>query len=600
MAKQFIRHLEYYGFPDQNNYSSDLGNVDLSDIIKKNKEQDEEIEELEGEKAEKADLDALSGTVESLIIAQTEINQNVAESISGITADIEEQKTVDDEFATQISALTDSIDDTNEALSAIGDIVGEVSDALSGLTDELNDFEASVEEIYAKKDDTYTKEEIDEVIDQKVDVKLTEYATKEWVEAQNYLTDEEAETKFAKTEELEELSNTIESSITAVYDAISDVTGDVSGITEEINTLRGDIESALSEVNESISEINESVDEINDKISGITEDVSNIDAVTSANTEAINELNEDVAENVEAINNLDNKINEATSTLTEDIQEITEELGNKANSTDLQDLHAEMNQGLGNLELNKADKTDLNAVSGAVDSVDGKIDAEITRSKSVDTAMQSKIDLLDGEVHNAVETVGTFNDRIADLETGLSNEIENRENNDNALIGTTGDSREANTINGAKNYAAEMKRQAVSEAEVYTDSKVSAFSTELNNLEDEFNTKLTTAATTAYVESRLSEQKGVIKADYETKIQNETDRATGRENEIIINLSELANKVTSANTEISHNATRINAITSWDGSDPAQYTDEGNGVLDVLHREFHALIETLTQKGILP
>lgn len=593
MAKQFIRHLEYYGFPDQNNYSSDLGNVDLSDIIKKNKEQDEEIEELEGEKADKTDLDALSGTVESLIAVQTEINQNVAESISGITADIEEQKAVDDEFAAQLSALTEGVDDINETVSTLDNAVNEVSEVLSGLTDELNNFETTVGETYAKKDNTYTKEEIDEVIDQKVNVKLTEYATKEWVEAQNYLTDEEAETKFAKTEELEELSNTIESSITAVYDAISDVTGDVSGITEEINTLRGGIESALSEVNES-------VDEINDKISGITEDISNIDVVTSANTEAISELNEDVAENIEAINNLDNKINEATSALTEDIQEITEELGNKASSTDLQNLHAEMIQGLGNLELKKADKTDLNAVSDTVDSVDGKIDAEITRSKAVDTAMQSKIDLLDDDVHNAVETVSTFNDRIADLETGLSNEIENRENGDNALIGTTGDSREVNTINGAKNYATEMKRQAVSEAEVYTDNKVSAFSTELNNIEDEFNTKLTSAATTAYVESRLSEEKGVIKADYETKIQNETDRATGRENEIIISLSELANKVTSANTEISHNATRINTITSWDGSDPAQYTDEGNGVLDVLHREFHALIETLTQKGILP
>ena len=31
----------------------------------------------------------------------------------------------------------------------------------------------------------------------------------------------------------------------------------------------------------------------------------------------------------------------------------------------------------------------------------------------------------------------------------------------------------------------------------------------------------------------------------------------------------------------------MNAITVWDGVNPAEYTDEGNGVLDVLHREFH-------------
>lgn len=47
--KQFIRHLEFYGYPDQNGYSSEASCcdcVDLSEIIKK-------------------DLDALSATVET-------------------------------------------------------------------------------------------------------------------------------------------------------------------------------------------------------------------------------------------------------------------------------------------------------------------------------------------------------------------------------------------------------------------------------------------------------------------------------------------------------------------------------------------------------
>ena len=45
--KQFIRHLEFYGFPDQNGYSSEINGVDLSDIREKNKEQDEEIQDLQ-------------------------------------------------------------------------------------------------------------------------------------------------------------------------------------------------------------------------------------------------------------------------------------------------------------------------------------------------------------------------------------------------------------------------------------------------------------------------------------------------------------------------------------------------------------------------
>ena len=66
--KQFIRHLEFYGYPDQNGYSSEASCcdcVDLSEIIKKNKQQDKEIECLTHEKAEKKDLDALSATVET-------------------------------------------------------------------------------------------------------------------------------------------------------------------------------------------------------------------------------------------------------------------------------------------------------------------------------------------------------------------------------------------------------------------------------------------------------------------------------------------------------------------------------------------------------
>ena len=62
--KQFIRHLEFYGYPDQNVYTSEscCGSVDLSEIIAKNKQQDKEIKCLTHEKADKKDLDALSAT----------------------------------------------------------------------------------------------------------------------------------------------------------------------------------------------------------------------------------------------------------------------------------------------------------------------------------------------------------------------------------------------------------------------------------------------------------------------------------------------------------------------------------------------------------
>ena len=42
---------------------------------------------------------------------------------------------------------------------------------------------------------------------------------------------------------------------------------------------------------------------------------------------------------------------------------------------------------------------------------------------------------------------------------------------------------------------------------------------------------------------------------------------------------------------IDHLADRVNAITAWDGIDPDEYDNSGNGVLDVLHREFHEYVE---------
>jgi methyl-accepting chemotaxis protein len=147
--KQFIRHLEFYGFPDQNGYASDINgaNVDLSEIIKKNKEQDEEIKELTDEKASKNDLDSLSGTVDTLISAQTEFNNTVVETISGITNDINTLKEVDNEFAEQLSAITSGVDDAMEAIELLGERVDDVEDAISGINDSIE----TIIEDYAKK-----------------------------------------------------------------------------------------------------------------------------------------------------------------------------------------------------------------------------------------------------------------------------------------------------------------------------------------------------------------------------------------------------------------------------------------------------------------
>lgn len=579
--KQFIRHLEFYGFPDQNGYSSEINGVDLSDIREKNKEQDEEIQDLEGEKADKKDLVALSGTVENFITRQSEINQEFADAISGMSGDIEELKAIDTEFAEQLSAITSGVDEAMDAIEILGDRIEDVEDSVSGLSGAIE----SITEDYAKKEDVYSKEEIDEMISSG----FSGYATQEWVEEQGYITEEEADAKYAKIEDLEALSGAVESAATDIDDRLEEINDSIDDVNDKVDNLAEDLSAFSEDVASAFSEVNDAIDEINDKISGITDDIADLVEVVSGNTEAIENLNEAVSANTEAIEELDDKIDDAVSALTEDIQEVKDELDNKANVSDLEDLHTEMINGLENLENKKAEKEDLNFVSGAVDAVDAKIDAEIARSTSADTAMQNKIDELDAEVQEAVETVESYGDRIDQIENGLAQEIIDRQNGDTALIGTSGDSDSADTIWGAKNLADMYKGQAIASAKTYTDDKFAEFDGELQNLEDRIEQQMSQFATEEFVISACNDTEAELRGELGTALNNEIERAERAETNMEVEIQALSAQVITNIDNISFNASRLNAITRWQGTDPEQYDDSGNGILDVLHREVHSL-----------
>ena len=584
--KQFIRHLEFYGFPDQNGYSSDINGVDLSDIIEKNKEQDKEIADLEGEKASKKDLLELSGSVETLISAQTKFNNAIVDTISGITSDIDALKAVDTEFAEQLSAVTNGLDDAMEAIETLGDRMDDVEDEISGINESIE----SIEENYAKKDDVYTKEEIDARIPSG-----ETFATQEWVKEQGYLTAESGDSMYAKIEDIEDISDIVSSGFTQLTD-------EINAVNDKVDALSGETEAKFDEVNERIDGVDEAIISLSGDIETINEEIDDLDDRINNNAEAIADLEEIVSGNTEAIEDLENAVNDNTNSIedlydkvsanTADIEDIKDELDTKANISDLEDLHAEMTQGLDNLEAKKADKTDLATVSGAVDTIREDLDAEIARSTNVDATMQAKIDQLEEDVEEAVETVETFDERISNLEDGLAQEIIDREQADLDLIGNEDDSRDANTIWGAKNFAKEMRRQAISSAETYTDNAVAGFSTQLANLEDEMNQKFSSAATTGYVETRLNNVKSKLRGEFTQGIEVEKNRAQGIEDSLQEQIFDISDDISSAITQIAKNSTKLHAITEWDGTDPAQYIDTGNGVLDVLHREFHEYEKT--------
>ena len=63
------------------------------------------------------DLDALSATVETVISAQSQINLAFADSISGLSDDVEALKEADAQFAEQLSAMTEDINEVTSGLS---------------------------------------------------------------------------------------------------------------------------------------------------------------------------------------------------------------------------------------------------------------------------------------------------------------------------------------------------------------------------------------------------------------------------------------------------------------------------------------------------
>ena len=561
--KQYIRHLEYYGFPDQNGYSSEINGVDLSDIREKNKEQDEEIQDLEGEKADKKDLLSLSGTVENFITRQSEINQEFADAISGMSGDIEELKKIDTEFAEQLSAITSGVDEAMDAIEILDERVDNVEDNISGLSETVNE----IIEDYAKKDDVYSKEEIDEMMASG----FSEYATKEWVEEQGYITEEEADAKYAKIEDLEELASAVESAATDIDERFEEVNQSIDDINDRIDGLAEDLSAFSEDVANAFSDVNE-------QISGITDTISDLANAISGNTEAINELND--------------KVDDAVSALTESINEIEDQLDTKADKTALDELHDEVTQGFEELEEKKADKTDLEAVSGAVDTLNDKIDAEIARATSAETALQEEIDELEEDVQEAVEKVEEYDGRITTVENGLAQEIIDRQNGDIALIGTSSDDTDEDTIWAAKNLAEQYKDEAIASAKTYTNNKISVVNGEIQNLENRIDQKLTHYATEEFVISACNDTETEVRNEFTTAINSETQRAEQAEANMEVEIQRLLAQVLSNTDHISNNSSRLNAITRWQGTNPEEYDDSGNGILDVLHREFHEYEKT--------
>lgn len=585
-----IRHLEYYGYADQNVYIG-LPNADLEDIRETNKEQDKEINEISGATKEKADLELvkqLSGKVDSFIDAQGAINENLTNGINLNASKIEALQQRDIEITDKLNELVDDFNPIYDRL----DQIDTKMDELDAKVDEYADFKDEVtskfeeidtelgkkldkteaEETYAKKSDVYTKREVDRLIEEGTD----NAASKEWVLNRGYISEIDADAKYATKASVTALSDRVNDVQTNLYNQYNSLNNDYSAFKNNtdarLNTLNGRLGTLEAKHDREINALNGRVEDLQTQINTNKDDIRRIVEV-----------------------DLPNKVNQADfNDLENDVNQLRNGLNNKVDKADYNIDKNNITNAINNLDEKKADKTALSGVSGAVDSLSSALEEETANRIAADNALRDDIEAVNDRI-DGIENDNVERDaKIAELEGGLAEEIQNRINGDLDIIGKPTDRDVALTIYGTRKYADKVASNAVEEANVYTDNKDSELRVFINDeVVEPMEREISGKADKAYVDNVKNDILNTI----DGKIDVETQRAKNEELRLASNIAgETARAIGQERNLISattHLGNIIAAMTDWNGDDRIDYTDEGNGIIDVMHRELHDVKESI-------
>ena len=610
--KQFIRHLEFYGFPDQNKYFSDANCGDLSFIIDK-------LNELDLEKADKDTLEEFEETVNEEIDSLKDADEAFDDRLSSVESSITDINDSIDEINGDVDEIKGEISGISEDITALTENVNSVTNDVNELSGNLNTFKAYAENTYAKKDDVYTKDEVynKDEIDEIISSGYSGYATIEWVEEQGYITVDEADIKYTKEEDFETAMSAITDNINLIEDAVETISDDIDTIKEDVEYISGAVSSNTSSItdlydvkankedvqalNEEVSSITEDINSINDSISSITTDIESISDILNEHQQEI----EDAISEIEVINNeitvisgLAESNKDSIYFISGAVDTISADVLTRAKQRDLDDIRIAFSGAIDDLEATKAENADLNYISGSVDTVNDKIDNEIVRATSAETELQNTVTAIETRVDDALTD---FDSRLDDVESALTKEISDREQGDLAIIGNSGDSRTKDTVWGAKAYAEEIGRRALNSAYTYTDNAVSTFEAEIVNLSAATDQKITACASKDYVDGVINDTEVDLRSAIDNAIALEAAEREGDDNALGDRIEALEDEVHGSDgltNTVASISTLLNKITEWDGE--GVYPGTGNGILDDIYRELHNLIDTLYAKGILP
>lgn len=281
MAK--TRKLEFYGYRDQNNYktmsSSTLNDID--NLEKVNSEQDKSISslsELMNSKADINDIINLNDSLNLFVSKQNSINKvlgeglntigdkfnilsnnitNVSDKLAELSSKVSSNTESGSESSNKIEKLSEK---HSKDITMLNDKILSLSESkenlLNAINSKLGNDEAAL--VYAKKKDVYTKDEIN-AFENASDEK---FASKEWVSEKGYISSDEANSRYASVESIDELKDDIsnfKNRMTIQY----------NGIMQGVIDFQTNTSNRIDTINARLETFKAMIDKLSDKISKI-------------------------------------------------------------------------------------------------------------------------------------------------------------------------------------------------------------------------------------------------------------------------------------------------------------------------------------------